>query len=313
VIDISRFLHGSEAERAAVAAAWDEAFTGVGFCLLTGFESLLPTASVRSLRETATRYFAQSTKDLKMQAHVDGMVGYLGVGDENVAASTGETNSVPDLVESLNLPGYQEPSAPWRSDPSAGEVPWRDAAFARALPAELADAAAEYWRGATRLMLSLMELSELALDLPAGTFAPSFAEPGTLLRLAYYPAGAAAPNQLRYGAHTDYDGFTLLERGEEGGEEGSGGLEIQDCLSDAFRPVPAPPGTLTINIGDLLARWTNDRWRATPHVCCSGARTLDGQLVACSARTHTFAPRPPYRDSVCPRRRCTARPHSAVA
>ena len=93
----------------------------------------------------------------------------------------------------------------------------------------------------------------------------------------------------------------------------SGGLEIQDCLSDAFRPVPAPPGTLTINIGDLLARWTNDRWRATPHVCCSGARTLDGQLVACSARTHTFAPRPPYRDSVCPRRRRTARPHSAVA
>ena len=46
MIDISRFLHGSEAERAAVAAAWDEAFTGVGFCLLTGFESLLVPLAV---------------------------------------------------------------------------------------------------------------------------------------------------------------------------------------------------------------------------------------------------------------------------
>lgn len=35
--------------------------------------------------------------------------------------------------------------------------------------------------------------------------------------------------------------------------------------TDLWAPVPAPPNTLTINIGDLLARWTNDRWRAAVH------------------------------------------------
>jgi len=50
------------------------------------------------------------------------------------------------------------------------------------------------------------------------------------MRLNYYPAQATAPRagQLRAGAHTDYGGFTVL-------------------------------------IGDLLMRWTNDRWLSTMH------------------------------------------------
>ena len=145
------------------------------------------------------------------------------------------------------------------------QMPWRDSDYAKALPAELCDAAEEYWKGATALTLALMELSELALDLPPGHFAPSYAEPGTLLRLAYYPPGVAEPGQLRYAAHTDYDGFTLLNRGLEGATAGERGLELQDHESGAWFATPAPAGSLTINIGDLLARWTNDRWRAGLH------------------------------------------------
>ena len=39
----------------------------------------------------------------------------------------------------------------------------------------------------------------------------------------------------------------------------------RDHGSGVWRAVPSPPDTLTINIGDLMARWTNDRWRATKH------------------------------------------------
>ena len=53
--------------------------------------------------------------------------------------------------------------------------------------------------------------------------------------------------------------------GTEGAEPGAGGLELQDYRTGAWAPVPAPEGSLTINIGDLLARWTNDRWRAGVH------------------------------------------------
>ena len=61
------------------------------------------------------------------------------------------------------------------------------------------------------------------------------------------------------------EGFTILQRGEEAAEAGGGGLEVQDPRTGRWTPVPAPPDTLTINIGDLMARWTNDRWRATKH------------------------------------------------
>ena len=44
-----------------------------------------------------------------------------------------------------------------------------------------------------------------------------------------------------------------------------GGLEIKDPYTGVWSPVPAKPGHLTINIGDLMEIWTNDRWRATTH------------------------------------------------
>ena len=56
-------------------------------------------------------------------------VGYLGPGDENVAASEGAPSEYPDPVESLNLPAYQEEGRAWRSAAAAAECPWRDASW----------------------------------------------------------------------------------------------------------------------------------------------------------------------------------------
>ena len=52
-----------------------------------------------------------------------------------------------------------------------------------------------------------------------------------------------------------------------------------ETLDGEWLPVPSPPGTLTVNIGDLLARWTNDRWRATKHrVAKGGSGEGEGRL-----------------------------------
>ena len=40
--------------------------------------------------------------------------------------------------------------------------------------------------------------------------------------------------------------------------------------------VPPIPGTLVINSGDLLQRWTNDRWRSNLHRVVNPDRTLTG-------------------------------------
>ena len=70
LIDLSRFMHGSDAERAAVASQWDAAFCEVGFCQLRGFEPLLSAGSIRRLRSEATRYFESAPPDVKLRSHV---------------------------------------------------------------------------------------------------------------------------------------------------------------------------------------------------------------------------------------------------
>jgi isopenicillin N synthase-like dioxygenase len=66
------------------------------------------------------------------------------------------------------------------------------------------------------------------------------------------------PGQLRAGAHTDYGTLTVLR------QDAVGGLQVLD-LSDNWIGVDSVPGAFVINIGDLMARWTNDRWRSTLH------------------------------------------------
>ena len=257
-IDLGRFSAGSAAEREAIAHAFDEAFRTVGFCSLSNYEHLLPEEAVVALRTQGEAFFALPAAE-KQKSYVDGVCGYLGPGAENVAATTGEPSAEPDQVESLNIPAYQDP--PWRAAAAEAECPWVKASW---LPASAAfcDAALAYFCGVTRVMTELMRLAELALALPPGLFDASYQRPGTLLRIAWYPppAGKADTERPLYAAHTDFDGFTLLQRGEE---EAGGGLQIWS--GGEWMTVGATPRTLTINIGDLLARWTNDRWRSTKH------------------------------------------------
>jgi 2-keto-4-pentenoate hydratase len=101
------------------------------------------------------------------------------------------------------------------------------------------------------------------------------------LRLAHYletPRAGAEVNQSRYNAHSDYDGFTFLSR-----EALQGGLEIRLQEEGEWVSVAPPPGCLVVNIGDLLARWSNDRWKAALHRVATGESTY-GYKVGCTSR-----------------------------
>ena len=85
--------------------------------------------------------------------------------------------------------------------------------------------------------------------------------PISALRALNYPEQLVPPKpgQLRAGAHTDYGSLTILLP-----QEGSKGLELM-TPDGQWTPVPPVPGAFVINIGDLMARWTNDRWVSTLH------------------------------------------------
>ena len=106
----------------------------------------------------------------------------------------------------------------------------------------------------------LLRAIALALSLPADFFDAMYDKPLVRLSANYYPPlPADAPlNQFGTSPHTDYGVITVLWQDDRGG------LELRR-RSGSWHPAPPKPGTFVVNIGDLLARWTNDRFVSTAH------------------------------------------------
>ena len=78
--------------------------------------------------------------------------------------------------------------------------------------------------------------------------------------LQYYPPqpDGAAADQFGVAPHTDFGVLTVLCQDE------IGGLEIRQRNGE-WAAMPPIPDTLVVNIGDLLERWSNGRYRSTVH------------------------------------------------
>jgi isopenicillin N synthase-like dioxygenase len=101
----------------------------------------------------------------------------------------------------------------------------------------------------------------VALDQPANFFDECYSKPLARGQLVYYPPSTRSDEaDQRFGVapHTDFGVLTLLL------QDNSGGLQVQSKSGDW---IEAPPieGTLVCNIGDLMARWSNDRFASTLH------------------------------------------------
>jgi isopenicillin N synthase-like dioxygenase len=98
------------------------------------------------------------------------------------------------------------------------------------------------------------------------------ADPVLLFRIFHYPAAAAQAAADHWGVaeHTDYGLLTLLL------QDGTGGLEVHS--GGEWVEVPPVPGALVCNLGDMLDRMTDGRYRATPHRVRA---PVDGDRISC--------------------------------
>lgn len=222
----------------ALAARIDEALTGTGFFAVTGHG--VPEAVVQGGFDAGRRFFALP-EATKRRWHIDANHrGFDPIGWQAL-----DPDRPPDLKESFYL--GVEAIAP---------NPWPDEAL---LPGFRA--ACEAYAVAMRALAGrLMGLFETALGLPAGHFDAFMRHPTCTTRLLHYPPqpATAAPGQIGCGAHTDWGALTLLAQSE------AGGLQVQHAQGH-WLDVPPLPGAYVVNIGDMMQRWTNDRWRSTVH------------------------------------------------
>jgi isopenicillin N synthase-like dioxygenase len=258
VIDLSPARHGGPAERRQVANAIDRACREIGFFAITGHG--VPDRVVERLRCLAHEFFEQPMADKLAWRHpVPGTNrGYHPVGGEALSKAN-DAAAPPDLKEFFHVgPVVVGDDAYYTS--AAGRAHFAPNIWP-ARPADFEAGATEYYTTMSGLIVFLMRLAALALDVDPHFFDDKVDRSIGTMRLNYYPAQAArpAPGQLRASAHTDYGGFTILS-----GEDAPGGLQVRTRAGD-WIDVPTSPTRFVVNIGDLLMRWTNDRWLSNLH------------------------------------------------
>jgi len=227
--------------RAQHAAAIDHALRGPGFFAIRGHAL---HGGTRDAAFGAAHRFFTLPDATKARWHIDRHPQGLKRGFDPIGWQALAPGQPPDLKESFYL-GVE----------AIGANQWPD----EALVPGFRVACHGYMRAAEALARHLMGLFELALGLSPRHFDGFMRHPTCTLRLLHYPPqpADAAPGQIGCGAHTDWGALTLLAQDE------AGGLQVQ--TAHGWIDVPPDPEVLIVNAGDMMPRWTNDRWRSTPH------------------------------------------------
>ncbi|WP_328380461.1 isopenicillin N synthase family oxygenase [Streptomyces sp. NBC_00440] len=256
-IDVSRWAEGGATERAALASAVDAAARTVGFMQITGHG--IPAAAGRGLADAMDAFFALSQEEKRtLVAPPEINRGYTPPRAEKLSLSLGVT-SPEDLFEAFNVgvdgAGHTGGALP-ATHFAANRWP-----HPRRVPGFRA-AVDTWFRHAGDLARLLTGVFAHALGLDENFFRPYTDHSVDVLRMNNYalPAGETRVDRGRMGmgAHTDYGIVTVLWADQVPG------LQILGAAGEWHDVLPAE-GALLVNLGDALARWTNDQWRSTLH------------------------------------------------
>ncbi len=253
VLDIGPYLAGEPSAAAPLARAIARTCEDTGFLVVAnhGVPQILPDR----VFAVAAQFFARPEPD-KLALKIGELnIGYLPFGGQTVRHSPVNKNTKPNFSESFYITrdrALDHPDIVNRKR-LIGLNRW---------PADMPEfrtATMEYYAAMERMTTRLVPIVALALDLPADYFAAAFAEPNCAIRLIHYPPQPdPGDNEFGFAPHTDNNLITFLA------QSALPGLEVRTAEGEWIRP-PAVPGTFVVNTGAMLARYSNDRFRATPH------------------------------------------------
>jgi isopenicillin N synthase-like dioxygenase len=257
VVDLSAFESTSPGAQREFGRRVDEICRQTGFLAIVGHG--IPSETISGAWNAARAFFdlpVEEKLEVKMP-YVGYPYGYSPLHAEALAKSLGEDTPA-DIKESFSI-------GPLEHRPHTGNEPHADFRFATNVwpkaPAGFQQGWSAYYRAMGKLAGRIMKTFAVALNLPESYFEGVIDDPISAMRALNYPHQSTPPKpgQLRAGAHSDYGSLTILLA-----EPAAGGLEIFTPARE-WSAVPIIPDAFVINIGDLMARWTNDHWVSTLH------------------------------------------------
>ena len=251
IIDLEPMFGSDPAAIAQLATLVRNACTQVGFFYLRNHR--VPRPVIDAVFAAARSYFALDASD-KQRNHVSlsrNNRGYAALLEENTdPAARGDLHESFDIALEL---GEDDP------DVRAGKRLYGPNQWPAGLP-QFRAALLAYYDAVRTLSGHLLHAFANALALDAGHFDGLFTKPLATLRVLHYPpqTGPIDEGQIGIGAHSDYECFTILAQDS---------VPALQVLNTAGQWVQAPPldDCFVVNIGDQMARWTNDLFASTVH------------------------------------------------
>lgn len=258
VVDISAYTTGGDAaERAVVAAQIDDAASSVGFIQIVGHQ--IPSAVIEEFTAVMDDFFAlplEAKKAYRTPPEINR--GYAPPKSESLSLSLGLQSAagMNDFFEAFNVgvEAGEYPDLELPEDQYAANT-WPQVDHFQA-------AVSAYFVEARRVAHTLTRIFADALDLPPDFFDGYTDHSLDVLRMNNYalpPGEVELEGELTgMGEHTDYGIVTVLWADQVRG------LQVLDP-DGRWQDVAPAEGALLINLGDLMARWTNERWMSTLH------------------------------------------------
>jgi isopenicillin N synthase-like dioxygenase len=214
---------------------------GIGFFYIRNHG--IPASLIDAVFAVSARFFGEPLARKQEVAVNAGHRGYIQIGEAKMAS-----RAKPDLKESF-IWGLDQPGPD-------GIPPNRWPDFLPDMP----DVLSNFFAVGSQVGWSLLRAFAAGMNIASDTFVCTNDRPISRGSILYYPPQPPdmGADQFGVSSHTDYGCLTLLY------QDSTGGLEVQGSGGTWLTAHPIE-GTFVVNVGDLLARWTNDRFRSTPH------------------------------------------------
>src|SRR6266508_1760055 len=183
-------------------------------------------------------------------------IGYLAVNESMQRHSTVHTATRPNFNESFFISHDRSAEHPdvLAGTPLRGKNQWPED------HERMQAAMVAYFKTLEGLGERLLPVLGRSLAMPADHFGQFFRNEAHInLRFLHYPPQETDDTeQFGQGPHTDNSFITMLAR------EDVPGLAVRLPSGEWMAP-PVIPGTFLVNLGNIMKRWSNDRFRSTPH------------------------------------------------